>query len=64
VLGEDDLIVPDLLLKRLKMTFPAERMRPLLKSDLDMIRATIYPVVEIEIPGRSAFVLDEQQEKS
>ncbi|HSL28175.1 MAG TPA: nuclease-related domain-containing protein, partial [Anaerolineales bacterium] len=53
VLGEDDLIVPDLLLKRLKMTFPAERMRPLLKTELDMIRATIYPVVEIEIPGRA-----------
>ena len=63
VLGEDDLIVPDLLRKRLKMTFPAERMRPLLKSELDMIRATIYPVVEIELPGRSPFVLDEQQEK-
>ena len=63
VLGEDDLIVPDLLLKRLKMTFPAERMRPLLKSELDLIRATIYPVVEIEIPGRAPFVLDEQQEK-
>ena len=63
VLGEDDLIVPDLLLKRLKMTFPAERMRPLLKAELDLIRATIYPVVEIEIPGRPAFVLDEQQEK-
>ena len=63
VLGEDDLIVPDILLKRLKMTFPPERMRPLLKAELDLIRATIYPVVEIEIPGRPAFVLDEQQEK-
>jgi hypothetical protein len=63
VFGEDDLIVPDILLKRLKMTFPAERMRPLLKAELDLIRATIYPVVEIEIPGRPAFVLDEQQEK-
>jgi hypothetical protein len=63
VLGEDDLIVPDLLLKRLKMTFPAERMRPLLKTELDMIRATIYPVVEIELPDRCPFVLDEQQEK-
>ncbi|HSL29683.1 MAG TPA: UvrD-helicase domain-containing protein [Anaerolineales bacterium] len=63
VLGEDDLIVPDLLLKRLKMTFPAERMRPLLKNELDLVRATIYPAVEIEIPGRASFVLDEQQEK-
>jgi hypothetical protein len=63
VLGEDDLIVPDLLLKRLKMTFPAERMRPLLKTELDMIRVTIYPVVEIAVPGREPFVLDEQQER-
>jgi hypothetical protein len=63
VLGEDDLIVPDILLNRLKMTFPAERMRPLLKTELDLIRATIYPVVEIEIPGRAPFVLDEQQER-
>jgi Nuclease-related domain/AAA domain/UvrD-like helicase C-terminal domain len=63
VLGEDDLIVPDLLLKRLKMTFPADRMRPLLKAELDQIRATIYPVVEIEYPGRPAFVLDQEQER-
>lgn len=63
VLGEDDLIVPDILLKRLKMTFPAERMRSLAKAELDLVRATVYPVVEIEIPGRPTFVLDEKQEK-
>lgn len=63
VFGEDDLIVPDILLKRLKMTFPAERMRSLTKPELDLVRATVYPVVEIEIPGRPTFVLDEKQEK-
>lgn len=63
VLGEDDLVVPDILLKHLRMTFPAERMRPLLKAELDLIRRTIFPVVEIEIPGRPTFVLDQQQEK-
>jgi len=63
VLGEDDLIVPDLLKNRLKMTFPVERMRSLTRMELDLIRATVYPVVEIEIPGRPAFVLDETQEK-
>src|SRR5687768_11174533 len=45
------------------MTFPAARLRPLLKSEYDTIRATISPVVEIELPARSPFVLDEQQEK-
>lgn len=63
VWGEDDLIVPDLLQKRLKMLFPAERMRSLTKQELDQIRAIIYPVVEIEIEGREPFVLDQQQEK-
>ena len=57
------LLITGWLLKRLKMTFPTERMRPLLKAELDMVRATIYPVVEIEVPGRAPFVLDEQQEK-
>jgi len=63
VLGEDDLIVPDLLRNRLKMTFPSDRMRPLTKAELDLARATIYPIVEIELPDRPIFVLDEQQEK-
>ena len=63
VLGEDDLIVPDLLRNRLKMTFPSDRMRPLTKAELNLARATIYPIVEIELPDRPTFVLDEQQEK-
>lgn len=63
VLGQDDLIVPDLLKNRLKMTFPVERMRSLIKAELDLVRATVYPVVEIEVPGRPAFVLNEIQEK-
>ena len=63
VFGKDDLSVPDILLKRLKMTFPPDRMRSLTKPEIDLVRATVYPVVEIEVPGRPAFVLDEQQEK-
>ena len=63
VLGRDDLLNPDLLMNRLKITFPPERMRPLTKSELDLIRATIYPIVEIERPDQPSFVLDQQQEK-
>jgi hypothetical protein len=63
VLGKADLENTDWLLDRLKKTFTAERMRPLLRAELDHIRATIYPVVEIEPPGREAFILDQQQEK-
>ncbi|HND49903.1 MAG TPA: UvrD-helicase domain-containing protein, partial [Anaerolineales bacterium] len=63
VFGRDDLSVPDILLKRLKMTFPPERMRSLTKPEIDLVRATVYPIIEIEVPGRPTFVLDEQQEK-
>ncbi|MFC2029002.1 UvrD-helicase domain-containing protein [Chloroflexota bacterium] len=63
VWGEDDLIVPDLLRKKLKMIFPAERMRSLTKWELDQIRAIIFPVVEIKAAGREPFVLDTQQER-
>jgi hypothetical protein len=63
VLGKADLEVSDLLLNRLKMLFPVDRMRSLTRSDLDMIRATIYPVVEIEVEGRPTVILDTQQEK-
>jgi superfamily I DNA/RNA helicase len=45
------------------MIFPPDRMRSLSRTELDMIRATIYPVVEIEMDGRAPFVLDTQQEK-
>jgi hypothetical protein len=63
VWGEDDLIVPDLLQTRLKMIFTAERLRSLSRTELDMIRAVIYPVVEIKQEGQPAFVLDTKQEK-
>lgn len=63
VLGKSDLENPDLLLDRLKNTFPVLRMRSLNREELDQVRATIYPVVEIEIPGRASFVLDQQQER-
>jgi hypothetical protein len=58
VLGHDDLLLPDLLKNRLKMMFPVERMRPLTRVELDLVRATIYPVVEIEVVGRPTFILD------
>lgn len=63
VLGKADLENRDLLLNRIKRTFPTTRLRPLTKKELDLVRATIYPVVEIETPDREAFVLDQQQEK-
>jgi len=63
VLGKADLENRDLLLNRIKRTFPTTRLRPLTKKELDLVRATIYPVVEIEMPDREAFVLDQQQEK-
>ncbi len=63
VLGKADLENPDLLLNRIKRTFPTSRLRSLSKQELDQIRATICPVVEIEFPGRETFVLDQQQEK-
>jgi len=63
VLGKADLENRDLLLNRIKRTFPTTRLRPLTKKELDLVRATIYPVVEIEMPDREAFVLNQQQEK-
>lgn len=63
VWGKDDLDIPDFLLHRLKMLFPSERMRSLTRNELDLIRSTIYPVVEIEVEGRAPFVLDPQQER-
>jgi hypothetical protein len=63
VFGKDDLANPNLLMSRLRNTFPPERMRPLTKNELEMIRATIFPVVEIERAGQPSFVLDQQQEK-
>ena len=63
VLGRDDLDNPDLLQNKLKNTFPVKRMRSLTREELDLVRRTIWPVVEIETPGCPAFVLDTQQEK-
>jgi hypothetical protein len=63
VFGKEDLSNSDLLLHRLKMTFPAERIRSLTRRELDLVRATIFPVVEIEIPQRPTIILDQQQEK-
>ncbi len=63
VLGKHHLENPDILLDRLKNLFPAERMRPLTRDELDHIRAVIYPIVEITTEDQRVFVLDEQQEK-
>jgi hypothetical protein len=63
VFGRADLENPDILRSRLKNTFPTQRMRPLNKRELSLIRATIYPVVEIEREGSAPIVLDEQQER-
>lgn len=63
VLGKDDLDIPDLLLNRIKQTFPSSRMRSLTSDELRNARAVIYPVVDIQMPGRPDVILDEQQEK-
>ncbi len=61
--GKNDLENPDILLSRCRNLFPVRRMNPMTKFELDNIRATIYPIVEIQQPDRPVFVLDEQQEK-
>ncbi len=63
VLGKFDLENPTSLVEKLKMTFPMRRIHPLSQYELDMVRATIYPIVEIEVKDRRPFVLDIQQEK-
>ncbi len=63
VLGKDDLDIPDLLLTRIKKTLSADRMRSLTSEELTFIRATIFPAVEFQIPGRPDIILDVQQEK-
>lgn len=63
VLGKDDLDIPDLLLSRIKKTFPVRRMRSLSAEELKHARAVIYPVIDIQMPGRPDVILDEQQEK-
>jgi len=63
VLGRDDLINPNVLLNRMRLLFPAERMRPLTRPELDRVRAVINPVVVFEAPDRGTIILDEQQER-
>ena len=63
VFGRGDLDNTDLLKNRLKQTFPVERMRSLIRQELDFVRATIFPVVEIQTPTRPPFILDQEQEK-
>jgi len=62
VLNTDDLD-PPLILSRLKVTFPKDRIRDLRKYELDFIRATINPTVLIEPQGRSPLILDGEQEQ-
>ncbi|MEJ5203076.1 MAG: 3'-5' exonuclease, partial [Anaerolineales bacterium] len=63
VFGRDDLENPDILLNRLKQTFPVQRIRPLSKDELKAVRGVIFPIVRFEPEGRTAVTLDEEQEK-
>ncbi|MEJ2264885.1 MAG: UvrD-helicase domain-containing protein [Anaerolineales bacterium] len=54
---------PSLILSRLKVTLPENKVRDLRKHELDFIRATINPTVLIEATGRPAIILDEEQEQ-
>lgn len=62
VLNKDDLD-PPLILDRLKFTIPENKVRPLTKSELDLVRATINPTVFLEIEGKQAVILNEEQEQ-
>lgn len=61
VLNTDDLD-PPLILSRLKVTLPQNKVRDLRKYELDFIRATINPTVLIEPEGKPAVILDNRQE--
>jgi hypothetical protein len=58
----DDLD-PALILSRLKVTLPKDKVRDLLKHELDFIRATINPSVLIETKNKPALILNEDQEQ-
>ncbi|WP_298008833.1 nuclease-related domain-containing DEAD/DEAH box helicase [Anaerolinea sp.] len=63
VWGENDLRIPDLLLNRMKNIFPAFRLQKggLSREQLNLIRATIFPIVEISRP-EGTIILDPAQE--
>ncbi len=63
VWGESDLRVPDLLLERMRNIFPDFRLQKggLSKEQLNLIRATIFPIVEITRP-EGTIILDSAQE--
>ncbi|WP_299029873.1 UvrD-helicase domain-containing protein [uncultured Thermanaerothrix sp.] len=63
VLGRDDLKNADVLLNRLKNLFPAERLRPLTRAEIDRVRRAINPVVEFETPDHGIVLLDHEQER-
>ncbi len=63
VFGKYHLENRDILLDRLKNLFPAERLRPLTREELDHVRSTIYPILEFTTEDQRIIVLDEQQEK-
>ena len=62
VLHLDDLDAA-LILSRLKVTLPSNKVRSLKKYELDYIRATINPTVFIEHQDRPPIILDNQQER-
>ena len=61
VLNLDDLD-PALILSRLKVTLPKDKVRDLKNYELEFIRATINPAVVIEPQDREPIILDNQQE--
>ena len=63
VLSKADLENSSILKNRLRNTFAVHHMRDLTRFELDQVRATIFPVVEIDAPGLPTFILDEQQER-
>jgi hypothetical protein len=63
VLGKAELENRDILLSHLRRTMPADRARPLTKTEREHVRAIINPIIYIEKPDQSPIVLDEPQER-
>ncbi len=63
VFGKAELENRDILLSHLRRTMPADRARPLTKTERDHIRAIINPIVHITKPDHPSIVLDEPQER-
>ena len=62
VLNSDDLDAP-LIKARLKVTLPENKIRPLEREEMNLIRAAINPTVMIEANHHPSFILDDEQER-